>query len=66
MTPTDLTSRRLRLGLTEAQLAAVLGTHRTAVIRWERGQRPIPPYLWRAMRDIERERGLAPWPTDAP
>lgn len=56
MTPTDLTARRLRLGLSEAQLAAVLGTHRTAVIRWERGQRSIPPYLWRAMEHIEKEK----------
>lgn len=56
MTADDLHQSMQRLGMTEAQLAAALGVTRSAVYRWLSGERGVPPYLWRALRDLERER----------
>jgi DNA-binding XRE family transcriptional regulator len=37
---------RAALGLNPEDLAAVFGTHRRTIFRWERNERSIPPYLW--------------------
>lgn len=55
MTPAQLRAARERLGLTQRQLAEALPAHPNTVARWERGEIPPPPLLYRAMRDLERE-----------
>jgi putative transcriptional regulator len=37
VTPSDVTNVRTRLGLSQAQLAALLGVHTLTVSKWERG-----------------------------
>ncbi len=56
ITPDELAERRKRLGLSRPQLARALEVGEATVYRWEEGQRPIPPLLARALRDLERER----------
>jgi DNA-binding transcriptional regulator YiaG len=48
MTPDEIRNRRDRLGLTQAELAAVLGVHRDTVGGWETGAISLtaPRSLW--------------------
>lgn len=57
MTGAELRSWRERLGLSQAQLAPMLGTDQGWISRAEAGKTPIrnPVMLERALRDIERE-----------
>ena len=55
MESSELTTWRERLGLTREDLAQALKTTYTTVYRWETGDRAIPPFLERAIRDLERE-----------
>jgi DNA-binding transcriptional regulator YiaG len=55
MQPAALRQWREEHGLSETQLAEYLGVDRTAVWKWEKGNRRIPPYLDRALRDLHRE-----------
>lgn len=61
MTAADLQAWREAMRLTQDELAEFLGAEgerRERTIQdWEHGRREFPPYLWRALRDIERERG---------
>ena len=41
LVPSELRARRRALGLTQVQLAAVLGVAGNTVARWERGERPV-------------------------
>jgi transcriptional regulator with XRE-family HTH domain len=41
MTPDELRARRTSLGMTQAELAAALGTVKDTISRWERGTRGI-------------------------
>src|SRR5262249_2881165 len=50
----ELKTRRLALGLTQEQLAVMLGIAANTVARWERGERGIPPILPLALETIER------------
>jgi transcriptional regulator with XRE-family HTH domain len=66
------TARRRALGLTQEDLAALLGVERSTVVRWERGvTRPLPwlqPRLARALQvPAGRLAGLldGPAPADA-
>jgi DNA-binding XRE family transcriptional regulator len=59
MTPAELVAARTSLGLGQAALARALGMSTTAVWRWEKAERPIPPWLPLALRGLERERGAA-------
>ena len=43
MSPQEFYNARLDLGLTQAELARVLGCHEVTVIRYENGHREIPP-----------------------
>jgi transcriptional regulator with XRE-family HTH domain len=52
MSPADLVAARERMGLTQARLAELLGVQRLAVVRWENGQRAIPPYLHLALKAL--------------
>lgn len=54
MTKQDLIKWQARYNLTTAQLAQLLPVSRRTVEGWRAG-RSIPPYLQRALRDIERE-----------
>jgi transcriptional regulator with XRE-family HTH domain len=42
-------------GVTQEQLAALLGVTRVTIWRWETQPRTCPPYLWRALRDLDRD-----------
>ena len=55
MTPTELKTVRERLDLTQQQLAAVLGVHRIAVVRWESGARKVPSLLPLAIQALNYE-----------
>lgn len=57
MTGDELRIKREELGMTQEQLAVVLGVASNTVARWERGERSIPPYLTLALQTVERERG---------
>lgn len=48
MTPDEIKKRRAQLGLTQAELAAVLGVHRDTVGGWETGAIALtsPRSLW--------------------
>jgi len=50
---------RLKLGLTQAQLAEVLGVASNTVAVWERGEQPIPGPVELAMKLLleKKERG---------
>jgi len=61
----DLRRRRVALDLTQAELAEHLDVRASTIFRWERGDRPVPAYVIRAMRDLERELGAAT-PSKAP
>jgi transcriptional regulator with XRE-family HTH domain len=42
-------------GLTLAQLGGALGVTWLSVQRWETGTHAVPPYLFLALREIERQ-----------
>ena len=50
MTPSELTSARNILGLTQGALATALGASRRAVQFWEAGERAIPELVARVIR----------------
>ena len=52
MTPTDLRTARKALCLTQAGLAGELGCTKTAVAYWERGERPMPPWMVLAIEGL--------------
>ena len=51
----ELKTRRKALNLTQAELGEYLGVAGNTVARWERDELAIPPYLSRALSDLERE-----------
>ncbi len=55
MEPEELKRRRENLGMTQQQLADLLGVNQMTVSRWERDERGIPPYLHLALQTIERD-----------
>jgi DNA-binding transcriptional regulator YiaG len=59
MTPESLRTARQQLGLTQAWLAAELGVGRIAVTNWERGARPVPPWLPLAIDGLRARRSSA-------
>lgn len=46
---------RYRLDLSQQALADALGVHLRTLQAWEGGEAQPQPYLWRALRDLERE-----------
>jgi len=40
-------------GLSQPQLARLLGVSVSAIMRWEAGERDVPPYLHLALRGLE-------------
>ena len=55
MTGEELRAWRLRHGLTQAELAWLLGVSQSAVGKWETGDRKIPPFLSFTLSCLERE-----------
>lgn len=60
MTPQQIRAFRKRLGLSLDAMAEALGVDRMTVWKWSQPttsphHRTAPPYLWRALRDLERE-----------
>ena len=55
MTKDELKKWRMKLGMTQPQLAELLGYARWAVIKWEQGTNPVPKWLdiIRAVKAIE-------------
>jgi DNA-binding transcriptional regulator YiaG len=53
MTGEDLKSWREQWGITQAELARLLGTYQETISRWERGVRGIPSYLALALEALE-------------
>jgi len=49
MTPAELKAWRTRRGLSQLRLAVLLGVSGLSVSRWERADRPIPPWLHLAL-----------------
>ena len=58
MTLSELRQRRRAIGLTQAQLARLLGVHPNTVAHWEQGVQRIPPFLGLALAWIEQTRAL--------
>lgn len=53
MTPNELTARREALGLSQSELARMLGVRRHYVWRWENNTYRVPPLMDMAMRGVE-------------
>jgi DNA-binding XRE family transcriptional regulator len=58
MNTDELRRRRKALGMTQEQLARVLGVSRQSVFMWESGRTAIPALLELALRCLEYESGL--------
>lgn len=56
MTGAQLRAARLRLGLTQQQLADTLDVDRTSVARWETGAQPLPRLVALALHGLARPR----------
>ena len=52
MTPDELTTRREQLGLTQAELARMLGVPALYVWRWEDGRYKVPALMDMALRGV--------------
>lgn len=55
MTPAELKHWRESRGLSQAALAARLELSMHAIRKYEQGQRRVPAFLWRALRDLGHE-----------
>jgi len=51
----DLAIWRHKRQITQHDLARLVGRSLRTIVGWERGETPIPAWLERALRDIERE-----------
>ncbi len=58
VTGRELRKQRLRLGLTQAQLATRLGLNRMSISRYENDLWPIPKHVALAMRALLVEAGM--------
>ncbi len=55
MTPDEIRERRKALHLSRTEFARRLPVPLRTAEHWEHGDRQPPAYLWRALRDLERE-----------
>ena len=67
MTGIQFREWRRKLGLSQEAAARVLGISRATVVRWERGDWPIPPMAVMAVEHLsERLRQRGPKPASGP
>lgn len=61
LTPKELRSRRLALGMTGTDLATRLGVPESRIMEWERGEQPIeePARLVEMLNEMEHRRQSA-------
>ena len=52
----EIKALRLRLGLTQTELAAEIGVHQVTVARWETGGITPMPIVQRALADLDARR----------
>ena len=52
----EIKAMRLRLGLTQTELAAEIGVHRVTVANWETGGKSPLPIIQRALADLDARR----------
>lgn len=52
----EIKALRLRLGLTQTELAAEIGVHQVTVARWETGGITPLPIIQRALADLDARR----------
>lgn len=57
MEPHELERRRVKLGMSQRQLARELGVTQPAIHYWETGKRKIPGWLPKLLRFIEASQG---------
>ena len=55
MTANQFKRLRKELGLKQAEMAEQLEVNESAVSYWETGARPIPPYIAKLIRYVEKE-----------
>ena len=60
LTPDDVVAARRQLGLTQAELARVLGIALTTLQRWELGLTRPPPYLRLALERLIEGKKICP------
>jgi transcriptional regulator with XRE-family HTH domain len=53
MTGQDLKNWRNKWGITQIELARLLGTYQETISRWERDKRGIPSHLFLALEALE-------------
>ena len=53
MTPTEIKAWREERGLSQREMADVLGVRQATVSRWESGERTPPPYLRLALEMLD-------------
>lgn len=66
MTNEELLSWRHSRGLTRQQLADALNVSSWTVVKWERGERKIPAFLWRALEHVDCKEPRTPRGTETP
>ena len=64
MTNEELLSWRQARNLTRQQLAAMLDVSMWTVVKWERGERKIPAFMWRALEHLDCTHPRATTPTE--
>jgi DNA-binding transcriptional regulator YiaG len=55
MTPEEFKHRRLLMGLSQTQLAQILGVQSMTISSWERRRRAMPPYIALLLRQVETD-----------
>ena len=66
MTPREIHAWMAKNSYSVRRLAATLGVTPATIQRWRSGTTIPPAYLWRALRDLERERWMVAGRLDAP
>jgi len=59
MTKLDVWALRVRLNMTQRELAAALGVTETTICRWERGRRAVGPLATLALTHLAQQHGAA-------
>lgn len=60
VTPQELKAWRDERGITQERLAELLESSLGRIRKYEQGERKIPPFMWRALRDLDAELAASP------